>query len=74
MQKLFELNEYYFGFYKNLVVGSFDLAEQLSLNKESRVHLTKVPKLRSKVTDRVIKKKIKSAKIAWTPRILLQFP
>ena len=63
MQKSFELNEYYFGFHKNLVVGSFDFAEQLSLNKESQVHLTKVPKLRSKVTDRVIEKKSRVRKL-----------
>ena len=63
MQKLLELNEYYFSFHKNLVVGSFELAEQFSLNKESRVHLTKVPKLRSKVTDRVIEKKSRVRKL-----------
>ena len=54
MRKLLVLHEYPSDCHKNLDTGSFDLAEQLSLNKESRFHLTKMPKLRSEVTDRQI--------------------
>ena len=44
-------HEYYSDCYKNLDTSSFDLAEQMSLNKESRFNLTKILKLCSEVTD-----------------------
>jgi len=59
MRKLLVLHEYPSDCHKNLDTGSFDLAEQFSLNKESRFNLTKMPKLRSEVTDRQIEQLLK---------------
>ena len=49
MKKLLVLDKYCSDCHKNLDSSISDLAEQLSLNKESRFHLAKVVKLRSKV-------------------------
>ena len=51
MRKLLVLHEHLSDCHKNLDTGSFDLAEQFSLNKESRFHLTKILKLCSEITD-----------------------
>jgi len=40
---------------ENLNLSSSDLAEQLTLNKESRFHLAKVVKLRSEIIRKVKK-------------------
>ena len=55
MRKLLVLYEYPSDCHKNLDTGSFDLDEQLLLNKGSRLHLNKMSKLHSEVTDRQIK-------------------
>jgi len=39
--------------YEDRDTSSFDLAEQFSLNTQRRFTLSKVPKLRSEVVDRV---------------------
>ena len=49
MRKLLVLHEYPSDCHKYLDTGSFDLAEQFSLNKESRFHLTKILKLCSEL-------------------------
>ncbi len=53
MRKLLVLHEYPSDCHKNLDTGSFDLAEQFSLN------LNKMSKLRSEVTDRQIEQSLK---------------
>ena len=59
MRKLLVLHEYPSDCHKSLDTSSFDLAEQFSLNKESRFHLNKMFKLRSEVTDRQIEQSLK---------------
>ncbi len=59
MRKLLVLHEYPSDCHKYLDTGSFDLAEQFSLNKGSRFHLNKMSKLRSEVTDRQIEQSLK---------------
>ena len=59
MRKLLVLHEYPSDCHKDLYTGSFDLAEQFSLNKGSRFHLNKMSKLRSEVTDRQIEQSLK---------------
>jgi hypothetical protein len=56
MRKLLVFHEKYFNCYKNLDTSRIDLAEQFSLIEKNRLPLTKMPKLRSEVTDRQIEK------------------
>ena len=59
MRKLLVLHEYPSDCHKDLDTDSFDLDEQFSLNKESRFHLTKMPKLRSEVTNQQIEQSLR---------------
>ena len=56
MKKLLVLDKYCSDCHINLDSSISDFSEQLSLNKGCRFHLTKVPKLRSEVTERCSKK------------------
>jgi hypothetical protein len=67
MRKLLVLRKFHSHYYENLYIGSCDLAEQLSTNKGSRFHLTKIPKLRSEVTGRQIENTLRVQKLLVSP-------